>query len=180
MQIGFPGSLAGWESACNAGNLNLILFFFYFIFKLCKIVLVLPNIEMNPPQVYMCSPSWTLLPPPSPYHPSGSSQSNLILGRGRSPGEGIPYRFQYSWASLVAQMVKNPPTVQKTLGSTPELGQSPGGGHGNPLQYSCLENLHGQWSLAGYSPWGHKESDMTERPSTAHNIHSNTVFNCHT
>ena len=30
--------------------------------------------EMNPPQAYMCSPSWTLLPPPSPYHPSGSSQ----------------------------------------------------------------------------------------------------------
>ena len=29
---------------------------------------------MNPPQVYMCSPSWTLLSPPSPYHPSGSSQ----------------------------------------------------------------------------------------------------------
>ena len=29
---------------------------------------------MNPPQVYTCSPSWTLLPPPSPYHPSGSSQ----------------------------------------------------------------------------------------------------------
>ena len=37
-------------------------------------MLVLPNIEMNPPQVYMCSPSWTLLPPPSPYHLSGSSQ----------------------------------------------------------------------------------------------------------
>ena len=37
-------------------------------------MLVLPNIKMNPPQVYMCSPSWTLLPPPSPYHPSGSSQ----------------------------------------------------------------------------------------------------------
>ena len=52
----------------------LIYFKFYFIFKLYKIVLVLPNIEMNPPQVYMCSPSWTLLPPPSPYHPSGSSQ----------------------------------------------------------------------------------------------------------
>ena len=32
------------------------------------------NIKMNPPQVYMCSPSRTLLPPPSPYHPSGSSQ----------------------------------------------------------------------------------------------------------
>ena len=49
-------------------------FKFYFIFKLYNIVLVLPNTEMNPPQVYMCSPSWTLLPPPSPYHPSGSSQ----------------------------------------------------------------------------------------------------------
>ena len=49
-------------------------FFYYFIFKLYIIVLVLPNSKMNPPQVYMCSPSWTLLPPPSPYHPSGSSQ----------------------------------------------------------------------------------------------------------
>ena len=41
-----------------------------------------------------------------------------------------------------------------------------GGGHGNPLQYSCLENLHGQRSLVGYSPCGHKESDMTEQLST--------------
>ena len=48
-------------------------FKFYFIFKLYITVLVLPNIKMNPPQVYMCSPSWTLLPPPSPFHPSGSS-----------------------------------------------------------------------------------------------------------
>ena len=46
-------------------------FKFYFIFKLYNIVLVLPNIEMNPPHVYPCSPSWTLLPPPSPYPPSG-------------------------------------------------------------------------------------------------------------
>ena len=49
------------------------------------------------------------------------------------------------------------------LGSIPGLGKSPGEGNGNPLQYSCLENRHGQRSLAGYSPWGHKESDMTER-----------------
>ena len=49
-------------------------FFFYFIFKLYITVLVLPNIKMNPPQVYMCSPSRTLLPPPSPFHPTGSSQ----------------------------------------------------------------------------------------------------------
>ena len=55
--------------------LALFLFFkFYFIFKFYVIVLVLPNIKMNPPQVFMCSPSWTLLPPPSPHHPPGSSQ----------------------------------------------------------------------------------------------------------
>ena len=52
-------------------------------------------------------------------------------------------------------------------GLIPGLGKSPGGGHGNPLQYFCLENPHGQRSLAGYSPWGCKESNMTERLSTA-------------
>ena len=48
------------------------------------------------------------------------------------------------------------------LGSIPGLGRSPGGGYGNPLQYSCLTSSHGQRSLAGYSPWGHKEFDMAE------------------
>ena len=48
------------------------------------------------------------------------------------------------------------------IGSIPGLGRSPGGGHGNPLQYSCLENPRGQRSLVGCSPWGHKESDMTK------------------
>ena len=51
------------------------------------------------------------------------------------------------------------------LGSTSELGRSPGGGHGKLLQYSCLQNPHGQRSLAGYSPWG-QESDTTEQLST--------------
>ena len=49
------------------------------------------------------------------------------------------------------------------LGSIPGLGRTPGGGHGNPLQCSCLENPHGQRSLASYSPWGHKESDTTKQ-----------------
>ena len=53
------------------------------------------------------------------------------------------------------------------LGLIPGLGRSPGGGHDNLLQYSCLENPRGQRSLAGYSSWGHKESDMTERLSPA-------------
>ena len=47
------------------------------------------------------------------------------------------------------------------LGLIPGLGRSPGGGHGNPGE-SCLENPHGQRSLAGYSPWGHKESNTIE------------------
>ena len=48
----------------------------------------------------------------------------------------------------------------------PGLGRSHGEGHGNPLQYSCLENPHGQRSLVCYSSWGHKESDTTEQLST--------------
>ena len=48
------------------------------------------------------------------------------------------------------------------LDSIPRLGRSSGGGHGNLLQYSFLENPHGQRSLVGYSPLGCKESDMIE------------------
>ena len=48
-------------------------------------------------------------------------------------------------------------------GSIPGSGRSPGGGNGNLLQQSCLENPHGQRGLVGYSPWGPKVSDMTER-----------------
>ena len=47
-------------------------------------------------------------------------------------------------------------------GSISGLGRSPGEGNGNLLQYSCLENPMDR-SLPGYSPWGHKESDRTER-----------------
>ena len=51
------------------------------------------------------------------------------------------------------------------LGSIHGLGRSPGKGHGHPLQYSFLENPHGQRSLAG--SWSHKESDITEQLSRA-------------
>ena len=108
----------------------------------------------------------------------------------------------YHWASLVAQLVKNPlqcsrlrynswvgkipwrrhrlptPVFWGFLGDSDSnkstcnmgdlcsilgLGRSPGTGHGNPL----LENPHGQRSLSGYGMWDHKESDSTERLSTA-------------
>ena len=54
----------------------------------------------------------------------------------------------------------------RDTGSIPGLGRSPGGGHGNAPQYSCLENSHVLRSLADYSSKGHKESDMTEQLST--------------
>ena len=57
-----------WHYYLSLLFLKLLLLFFY------NIVLVLSYINMNPPRVYMCSQSWTPLPPPSPYHPSGSSQ----------------------------------------------------------------------------------------------------------
>ena len=104
----------------------------------------------------------------------------------------LGHNLWVSWASLLAQLVKNPPAMQETpvlclgqefpsrsdrllspvflgfpagsnnkestcnvgdLGSVPRLRRSPGGGYDNPLQYSCLENPHGQRSLVGYSPW---------------------------
>ena len=62
-------------------------------------------------------------------------------------------------------MVKKPPANAGDIRDTdsiPGSGRSPGGGYGNPLWYSCLENPHGKRGLAGYSSWGCKESDMTE------------------
>ena len=79
------------------------------------------------------------------------------------------------WASQVVLVVKNPSANVgdiRDVGSIPGWRRSPGGGCGNPLQYSCLENTHGQRSLVGYSPWGRRESDTTERLSTAqHSTH---------
>ena len=62
-------------------------------------------------------------------------------------------------------MVKNLPASAGDTGdsgSIPRSGRSPGGGHGNLLQYSCLGESREQKNLVGYCPWGHKESDTTE------------------
>ena len=58
------------------------------------------------------------------------------------------------------------------LGSTLGLARSPGWGHGTPVLYSSLKNPQGQRSLVGYSPWGHKELDMT---ATKHSMTKNII-----
>ena len=73
-------------------------------------------------------------------------------------------------------MVKNPLTNAgdvRDVGSIPGSGRSPGGGHGNPLQYSLPGESCGQRNLAGHSPWGRKESDATEllSPKANNNIY---------
>ena len=105
--VGFPGSSAGKEPACKAGD------------------------------------------------------PGLIPESGRSTGEGIGYPLQYSWTSLVAQMVQNLPAMWETW--VQSLGwEDPGGGHGNPLQYACLE-ISMDRNPVGYSPCSLKELDMTEQ-----------------
>ena len=62
----------------------------------------------------------------------------LILGLGKSPGEGIGYPLQYSWVFLVAQRVKNPPAMWQTWLQSLEVGMA------IHSIFSCLENPHGQ------------------------------------
>ena len=58
--------------------------------------MVLPYINMNPPQVYTCSPSWTLLPPPFPYHPSGSSRCTSLKHPVSCIKPGLATHFIYA------------------------------------------------------------------------------------
>ena len=74
----------------------------------------------------------------------------LIPEWGRSAGEGIGYPFQYSWASLVAQLVKNPPAVLET-GSDGWVGRIPWRRERLPTPVFWPGEFHGM-----YSPWGHR------------------------
>ena len=78
------------------------------------------------------------------------------------------------------QAVKNPPFNVGDLVSIPGLGRSPGGGHGNPLQYSCLENPHGQRSLVGYSAWGHRVGLKWLSMQAYRHAHTHTHAHAHT
>ena len=88
---------------------------------------------------------------------SNAGGPGSIPGLGRSPGEGIGYSLQYSSASLVAQMVKNPPAMLETWVG-PWVGKI-------PWRRTC-QPPHGLRGMAGSCPWGRRESDTTERLST--------------
>ena len=79
-----------------------------------------------------------------------------LPGLGRSPGEGIGYPLQYSWASLVAQLVKNPSVMHETWVQS-WVGKIPWRKERLPTPVFWPGEFHGL-----YSPWGHNESDMTE------------------
>ena len=67
-------------------------------------------------------------------------------------------------------VVKNPSANAgdtRDAGSVSGSGRSPGGGYGNPLQYSCLENPMDREAWWAYSPWGFKELGMTEHAYTS-------------
>ena len=80
----------------------------------------------------------------------------------------------HTLASLVAQKIKVSARNVRDLGLIPELGRSPEEGNSYLLQYSCLENPHGQRSLAGYSLWGHKS--WTWLSAFPFHIHIHTVY----
>ena len=83
----------------------------------------------------------------------------MIPGSGRSPGEGIGYPLQCSRASLVAQLVKNPPAMQETWAQS--LGWEDPLEKGKSTYSSILSGLENSMD----SPWGRKELDTTERLS---------------
>ena len=91
---------------------------------------------------------------------------SLIPGLGGSAGKGVGHPFQHSWASLVAQLVKNLPTIQETWVQS-RVGKIPWRRERLPTPVFLLGKPHIKRSQVGYSPWDQcRETDMTEHAVT--------------
>ena len=86
--------------------------------------------------------------------------------------------FSYHFLSTCGSDSKESACNAGDPGLIPELGRSPGEGNGNPVQYPLPGESHGQRSLAGYNPWGCKESDMTGRLTLSLDCFSIHTVNC--
>ena len=101
-------------------------------------------------------------PPDGEDQSGGGKKSGVGSGWGQLPQHGHALalnteEFKSSeWGFPGGSAGKESARNVGDLGLILGLRRSPGGGHGNPFQYSCLENPQGQRSLVGYSPWGHK------------------------
>ena len=135
--MGFPDSSVGKESTCNAGDLGSI-----------------PGSGRSPGDGigYPLHYSWASLVVQLVNNPLQCSKPQfnswvrkICWRRNRLP---TPVFLGFPGGSVGKESACN----AGDLDSIPGLGRLLGGGHGNPLQYSCLENPHGQRSLAGYSP----------------------------
>ena len=89
------------------------------------------------------------------------------------------FSFYFKIRTQVVLVLKNLPANagDKRHAFNPWVGRSPGGGRGNPLQYSCLENPTDRGAPRGYSPWGRKESDTTEATWHACTREYNIIMN---
>ena len=133
------------------------------LFRVLPQVFLFPHLPLCPPALSVCSFHCSL---PDNYSANFCFFSTFHILRIPWPEIWVSV---WQCASLVAQTVKNLPAVWETW-VVSGLGRSPGGGYGNPLQYSCLENSHGQRKLVGYSPRSCKELDKTEQLGTQHII----------
>ena len=147
--MGLPGGSDGRESACSAGDPGLI-----------------PGSGRLPwskgTATHSSPMGWAWQPSPifRLENPHGQRSLAGCSPWGRKEWDRLPTPVFLGFPG--SSVSKESACNSGDVGSDPELGRSPAGGHGNSLQYSRLENPHGQRSSAGCSPWGCKELDTTE------------------
>ena len=181
---GFPGSSAGKESTCNAGDCRSRRFNPW-VWKIpwrrdrlptpYSWAALVAQLVKNPPamwETWVWSLGWK-----DPLEKGKASHSRVLAwriprieesgGLSTMGSQRIRHKWAtnpFTWLPWVAQVVKTLPATQGIhLCSIPGSGRSPGEGNGYPLQYSCLEMPWTEQPGRLHSPWGHKELDVTEQ-----------------